>query len=145
MKTLQQILIMAACLFGFSVAVSAQEPAGEKPFKVYCQLVTSNAFLSSKITVDLDFGQMDDFWGVNKGLVDSNGKDLKFNNIVDALNYFGERGWEVVDRWYEQKAPDEVEKSSAPRQFWLLSKTVTSKEQILDGLLTYGQYKAGAK
>jgi hypothetical protein len=47
-----------------------------------------------------------------------------------------------VDRYYEQKAPEDVQKDEAPKHYWIMCKTVTSKEQILEGLITYGQYKA---
>ena len=149
MNNFKKLFLTAVCLLVTAMAALAQDQSAEssqpqqpKPFKVYCQLVSYNAFFSSKINVDFDFGQVSNFWDTGKGLVDENGKSLKFNNMVDALNYLGERGWELVDRYYEQIAPDLVQKDEAPKHYWILCKTVTSKEEILEGLITYGQYKA---
>ena len=143
----KQFLLAVACLLLCGVWANAQNIADEatqpapKPFKVYCQLVSSNAFFSSKVNIDFDFGQMSNFWNTNKDLVDENGKSIKFNSMVDALNYFGARGWELVDRYYEQKAPEDVDKSVAPKHYWIMCKTVTSFEEALEGLTTSGQYK----
>ena len=46
--------------------------------------------------VEVDFGGESWGWKGNDGrdlLVDENGKDIKFNSMVDAMNYMGERGW----------------------------------------------------
>ena len=148
MNNFKSFFLTAVCLLAAALAAGAQDMSNEtpqpeqpKPFKVYCQLVSYNAFFSSKINVDFDFGQVSNFWDTSKGLVDENGKSLKFNNMVDALNYLGERGWELVDRYYEQIAPELVQKDEAPKHYWILCKTVTSKDEILEGLITYGQYK----
>ena len=148
MNNFKRFFLTAICLLAAAWAAGAQDMSNEtpqpeqpKPFKVYCQLVSYNAFFSSKINVDFDFGQVSNFWDTSKGLVDENGKSLKFNNMVDALNYLGERGWELVDRYYEQIAPELVQKDEAPKHYWILCKTVTSKDEILEGLITYGQYK----
>ena len=148
MNNFKSFFLTAICLLAAAWAAGAQDMSNEtpqpeqpKPFKVYCQLVSYNAFFSSKINVDFDFGQVSNFWDTSKGLVDENGKSLKFNNMVDALNYLGERGWELVDRYYEQIAPELVQKDEAPKHYWILCKTVTSKDEILEGLITYGQYK----
>ncbi len=52
--------------------------------------------IGNKISVQIDFGEEKNFWG-NDGrdiLVDENGKDIKFNSMVDVVNFMGSRGWE---------------------------------------------------
>ena len=51
-----------------------------------------------KLTVEVDFGQKMTGWAASK-LRDENGKSLKFNPMVDALNYMGKRGWEFTQAY----------------------------------------------
>lgn len=62
---------------------------------VYCELVGTQGVFSSKVTVSIDFGQATGFFS-DKTLKDQNGKTIKFNSMVDALNYMGGQGWEFV-------------------------------------------------
>ena len=61
--------------------------------KVYCELLGTQALLSKKVTVEIDFGQSTKFFSDNR-LVDENGKVIVFNSMVDAMNYMGTLGWE---------------------------------------------------
>ncbi len=68
----------------------------QKPYKVFCELLGTGKLFSNKVTVTVDFGQETSFWfgSSNQYLVDDNGKAIKFNSMVDAMNYMGKRGWE---------------------------------------------------
>jgi len=81
--------------------------------------------------VNIDFGQQTDFWGSDKELLDETGRPIIFNNILDALNYMGERGWELVQEYF-----DISYKTDNPTHHWVLCKTVTDRSQITEGLLT---------
>ena len=67
--------------------------------KVYCEIVGTQKFAKSQVTVGIDFGQEDAMrtnalGGVasrNK-LVGDDGKPLSFNSMVDAMNYMGSPG-----------------------------------------------------
>lgn len=54
---------------------------------------------------------------------------MKFNNVIDALNYLGKNGWilQQVDttRW----DPDDTESCH-----WILYKEITDDSQILEGI-----------
>ena len=57
--------------------------------------------IGNKLSIEIDFGDENNFWG-NDGrneLVDENGKELKFNTMVDAMNFMGERGWIYTDSY----------------------------------------------
>ena len=55
--------------------------------RVYCELLGSSKFLSTKVTVSVDFGQDGNMW--ESKLVDENGKAMTFNSMVDAMNKQG--------------------------------------------------------
>jgi hypothetical protein len=63
----------------------------------YCQLVASTRMLSTKVTIDIDYGEERKFFGKDTRLKDDEGKLKKINGIVDALNYMGRNGWVLVN------------------------------------------------
>ena len=101
--------------------------------KVYCELVGTQATPLSKAAISVDFGQR------MRGdvLVDDEGKPLKFNSMIDAMNYMAQRGWE-----FEAAYP--VGKGDLTYH-WLLSKTITNGKSITDGFTTKRQFKEARK
>jgi len=124
-------LLLFTLLF-IGVNVNAQEPL--QPRKVYCQIVGTQKLLSTKCTIEVDFGQNQ--WG-SQALVDENGKLISFNSMVDAMNQMGELGWEFEDSYVITVSGQNV-------YHWLLSKYITD-EEINDGLKTYRQYQEEQK
>ncbi len=79
--------------------------------------------IGNKISVQIDFGEDKNFWG-NDGrdiLVDENGKDIKFNSMVDALNFMGSRGWEFENAYAITMGNQHV-------YHWLVSKKIKAGE-----------------
>ena len=66
---------------------------------VYCELLGREKLLSTKITVDIDFGQSVSFWNQDRRYKDENGKPVVFNSMVDAMNFMGSLGWEFVQAY----------------------------------------------
>lgn len=66
---------------------------GQTPYKVFCELVGSAKFMSTKVIVNVDFGQKTKFWSLSSKqyLVYEEGKKLEFNSMVDVMNYMGEK------------------------------------------------------
>ena len=124
-------LLLFTLLF-IGVNVNAQEPL--QPRKVYCQIVGTQKLLSTKCTIEVDFGQNQ--WG-SQALVDENGKLISFNSMVDAMNQMGKLGWEFEDTYVITVSGQNV-------YHWLLSKYITD-EEINDGLKTYRQYQEEQK
>lgn len=62
----------------------------------YCEVVASGRLLSAKVTIDIDFGEARSIWKDNR-LKDESGRLVKFNTLVDALNYLGRDGWKLVN------------------------------------------------
>jgi hypothetical protein len=58
----------------------------------YVELVGRSKFFSlTKIKVFVDYGQ--DFSWKQQTIKDSNGKNMSFNSMVDALNFMDRNGW----------------------------------------------------
>lgn len=74
---------------GFSQADTAK-------IEQYCAVVVTPRLLSSKVTIDIDYGEGRSVWKDNR-LKTEEGKVKKFNSVIDALNYMGNNGWQLVN------------------------------------------------
>lgn len=120
-------------LFIIPLVASAQEQKEDETITVFCELLGINKNvlgIGDKISVQVDFGEEKNFWG-NDGrdiLVDENGKDIKFNSMVDAMNFMGERGWMFEDSYVVTISKQNV-------IHWLLSKKIKRGENAKEGTL----------
>lgn len=110
--------------------------AQENIHRVYCELLGTGKFMSSKVTVTVDFGQ--DAYGWNARLVDENGKSLSFNSMVDAMNYMGKLGWKFEQAYVVTASKQNV-------YHWLLSKDISDGDVINKGFKTYKDIKEEKK
>ena len=62
----------------------------------YCEVIATPRLLSTKVTIDIDFGERRSIWKDNR-LKEDDGKLKKFNTVIDALNYMGKDGWKLVN------------------------------------------------
>lgn len=125
MKKLLIITLLAIISFGISIKVSAEETTQ----RVYAELLgtgTNFLNLNKNVKVSVDLGQ---FQSATKAytLLDENGKDIKFNSMVGAMNYMGERGWKFVQAYV-------VTVSNQNVLHWLLYKDITDPVQMMEGL-----------
>lgn len=90
---------------------------------MYAQLLGTEKFLSSKITVEIDFGQETKLFHADKNRIieEATGKPRKFNSMVDAMNYMGTMGWEFVQAYV-------VTVSNQNVYHWLLRKELTQED-----------------
>lgn len=130
---------MKKCLFLMLMFISMGVVA-QKPYKVFCELLGTGKLFSNKVTVTVDFGQETSFWfgSSNQYLVDDNGKAIKFNSMVDAMNYMGKRGWEFEQAYVVTIGNQNV-------YHWLLSKEITQDEAVNDGFNTRQAFKEKQK
>lgn len=63
----------------------------------YARVEATPRLLSSKVTIDVDFGESRRFWSDNRLRDEESGKLKKFNSVTDALNYMGSQGWVLVN------------------------------------------------
>lgn len=68
---------------------------------VYCEIVSTEYLSGTKVRIQIDYGQEVGFWSSANArtLKDEAGKAIKFNSMVDALNYMGNLGWEFVQAY----------------------------------------------
>lgn len=114
------VLILASA----TIAV-AQEPSQE-PYTAY-------ASIQGHSPCYVDYGQS----SLRKNwIVDDDGNTIYFRSIIGALNYMSERGWRLVQPHTSvQSNILEAEKIES-KTLWLLSKEVTSREEIAEGITT---------
>lgn len=130
----------AACVI-CGVARAEEQPGTAEsmtgPMRVYIEIVGVNQLFSSKKNVSVDYGQASAWWnGVDRGkLVDENGKEIKFNSMIDAMNYLSERGWTFQQAYVVTHGSRDDVNSDV---HWLLYKDVSDPSEITDGLMIKG-------
>ena len=65
-------------------------------FEQYCEVVANGTIWSSKIVIDIDYGEAKSIWK-NNLVKNEDGSVKKFNSIIDAINYLGSEGWKLVN------------------------------------------------
>jgi hypothetical protein len=92
------LLIAALCLPLFAAAQS--DTSKNKAKEQYCMVVATGRMLSTKVDITVDFGQETKIFSFqDTRLKDEQGKVIKFNSVIDALNYMAQQGWEFVNAY----------------------------------------------
>lgn len=96
---MKKLLILISVIYCLVSTVNAQEniPTEEMQF-FYCELLGTQKMLSNKITVTIDFGQINKLVS-DQRLRDDKGEVIVFNSMVDAMNWMGSRGWEFIQAY----------------------------------------------
>ncbi|RPD41548.1 hypothetical protein [Chitinophaga barathri] len=124
---------MKKIIFFSLLLLSASTYAQEKVEK-YCELIATAKMFSTKVTIEIDFGQEKKFFEFKDARIkDDLGKAKNFNSVVDALNYMGSLGWKFVDAY-----PLTEGGGSKVLHFFF-------KKEFLKSELTEGTAKADAK
>ena len=99
MKNLLKLFTILSLLITSNLALAQEVSAdGVKPY-VYCQIVSSSITFSNKLNVNIDYGQERNFLGIDLIKTEDNKRAIKFNSMIDALNYMSEQGWEFVQAY----------------------------------------------
>ncbi|HET7898412.1 MAG TPA: hypothetical protein VFL47_12090 [Flavisolibacter sp.] len=97
---------MKSCIFALAVLfflpfTSRSQTINDVPLKnidvEYIEIVGTAKLFSTKLTIELDFGQQNRFW-TNKEykLKDAEGNKIEFNSMIDALNFMSKSGYELI-------------------------------------------------
>lgn len=115
---MKKVLLMAVMAF-FIVCANAQEvkEVVSEPKYLYCEIVGTASLFSTKVKIDVDYGQEVSFWSQDRRLRDDSGKSVKFNSMVDAMNYMGTQGWEFVQAYVVTIGNQNV-------YHWMLKRTI---------------------
>ena len=90
---MKKILLIALVFVSFQAMAQVDTSSVEQ----YARLEATPRILSTKVVIDVDFGESRKFWSDNRLRDEETGKLKKFNSIVDALNYMGGQGWILVN------------------------------------------------
>lgn len=136
-KFLTAFLFVSYAIFAFSQS-KVEHPTKTRRF--YCEVKGVEKEISTGLKIVFDFGERTSFdvWGsLNSKLkfVDSDGKEIEFNSMVDAANYMVERGWVFV------QAYSSVYVSKKPIIHWIFYKDAIDFEDAKRGIITKGEYE----
>lgn len=97
---------------------------------VYAELLGVNTNLlglGTNVTVQVDFGEKNGLFNDGKNsLVDEDGKVIKFNSMVDGMNYMGAHGWK-----FETAYVVTINKQNVIH--WLMSKEIPLDADAKEG------------
>lgn len=93
---MRQLIALLFVLIVFEIALKGQQtnnPIDSIKYS-YCEVFTKESGVSGKVTIEINYGQ------TSKPYSDTSYKSPVyppvFSAIVDALNYMGKNGWEVI-------------------------------------------------
>jgi len=102
---MRSLIFIGLCCFGF-LRISAQQDTTKyfvngyplDSINVeYSRIVGTSKFLSNKVSIELDFGQYNNFWkDSDTRVTNSLGKRVELNGMIDALNFMVGNGYEYV-------------------------------------------------
>ncbi len=101
MKKIIFYISLGVCLF----KTAHSQTVNDMPIKDidvnYVQIVGTSRVLSSKLTIEIDFGQENKLFSSNKDtrIKDVNGRNMIFNSMMDALNFMTKNGYEFVQAY----------------------------------------------
>lgn len=100
MKTVLTTILLSFFAFGFAYSQTINGTPLKDIDVEYIQIVGTSKLLSTKVTINLDFGQEDKFWNAkDTQLLDENGKPVILNSMIDALNFMSKNGYEFVQAY----------------------------------------------
>lgn len=97
-------ILLSSLVLVFSLTIKAQT-VNDIPLKdidvEYVQIVGTSKLLSTKLTIQIDFGQRTKFFSSGKETIvkDTDGKAVDFNSMIDALNFMSKNGYEFVNAY----------------------------------------------
>ncbi|MCC6815231.1 MAG: hypothetical protein IT267_02335 [Saprospiraceae bacterium] len=91
------ILILTCHLITLNLK-SQTENIASIPDYVYCEIYGQSKLFTTKLDVSISYGQSLGWFKDNR-IRNEEGDKIKFNSMIDAMNYMGERGWEFVQAY----------------------------------------------
>lgn len=128
---MKRFLVMMAIIFmaiGAKAQSTIQSEDGKYP--VYCDLKAYNFWGVGKVKVMLDMGAVSNNGGSFESLYGEDGKKIKFNTVMEAVNYMAKKGW-ILDKTYYI-----TEGAGRAVLHYVLVKRVKNDSEIRAGLIT---------
>jgi hypothetical protein len=128
---MKRFLVMMAIIFmaiGARAQSTIQSEDGKYP--VYCDLKAYNFWGVGKVKVMLDMGAVSNGGGSFESLYGEDGKQIKFNTVMAAVNYMAKKGWKLDKTYYI------TEGAGRAVLHYVLVKRVKNDDEIRAGLIT---------
>lgn len=128
---MKKIILFLAIIFmaiGAKAQSTIQSEDGKYP--VYCDLKAYNFWGVGKVKVMLDMGAVSNNGGSFESLYGEDGKKIKFNTVMEAVNYMAKKGW-ILDKTYYI-----TEGAGRAVLHYVLVKRVKNDSEIRAGLIT---------
>lgn len=119
-------MMMAVCC---AQAQSVNQP-GEK-YPVYCSVKGYNFWGVGKVKVQLDLGNKSSSF---ESLLDESGKQIKFNTMMEVINYMAKRGWELDKVCFFTEGMSKTNVAN-----YIMKKYVTDDSEIRAGISTQAE------
>ncbi len=130
-EVMKKIILFLAIMFmaiGARAQSTIQSEDGKYP--VYCDLKAYNFWGVGKVKVMLDMGAVSNGGGSFESLYGEDGKQIKFNTVMAAVNYMAKKGW-ILDKTYYV-----TEGAGRAVLHYVLVKRVKNDDEIRAGLIT---------
>ncbi len=114
------LLMAIVSLVGFSAMAQGNDSIQSQPKFLYCEIVGSASLFSTKVKIDVDYGQEVSFWKQDRRMKSETGESIKFNSMVDALNHMGTEGWDFVQAYVVTVGNQNV-------YHWMLKRKIETK------------------
>lgn len=119
----------------FVAFIASAQTESVEPHKVYCEIVGTGNITGTKVKIEADLGQkkITDTWGGDaaRKIVGEDGKEINFNSMMDAVNFFAKLGWNLE---FTYAVSSDKGMSAQTVYHYVLSKTVSSDDEIREGL-----------
>lgn len=124
------ILILAIIFMAIGARAQSIIQSEDGKYPVYCDLKAYNFWGVGKVKVMLDMGAVSNGGGSFESLYGEDGKQIKFNTVMAAVNYMAKKGW-ILDKTYYV-----TEGAGRAVLHYVLVKRVKNDSEIRAGLIT---------
>ena len=124
------ILILAIIFMAIGAKAQSTIQSEDGKYPVYCDLKAYNFWGVGKVKVMLDMGAVSNGGGSFESLYGEDGKQIKFNTVMAAVNYMAKKGW-ILDKTYYV-----TEGAGRAVLHYVLVKRVKNDSEIRVGLIT---------
>lgn len=124
------ILILAIIFMAIGAKAQSTIQSEDGKYPVYCDLKAYNFWGVGKVKVMLDMGAVSNGGGSFESLYGEDGKQIKFNTVMAAVNYMAKKGW-ILDKTYYI-----TEGAGRAVLHYVLVKRVKNDSEIREGLIT---------
>lgn len=124
------ILILAIIFMAIGAKAQSTIQSEDGKYPVYCDLKAYNFWGVGKVKVMLDMGAVSNNGGSFESLYGEDGKKIKFNTVMAAVNYMAKKGW-ILDKTYYI-----TEGAGRAVLHYVLVKRVKNDSEIRAGLIT---------